>query len=155
MKFSVQSFLLFLLWVSMNSCSPPDKSNSAFNEEMESAKLRHIKETLWPKAYSSHDTLLLEKILHEDFELIDGSGEVTDKAFELNWVKNNKTSNDSFWYEIKRLEFYHGNTAIVSGTGHMINDGQKAIYQSSNIFVRTDSLWQAISSHVSGYQEVE
>lgn len=106
------------------------------------------------KVYSTNDTALLNTILHNDFQLVDGSGEITDKKFEMNWIKENKIKHDSFWYEIKRLDVYHDNTAIISGTGHIINNGKKAIYQSSNILIKQDSLWKAISSHVSGYKEM-
>ena len=147
--------LIFLLLISVIfACSKKSESKSDFDLEHEKKTLRHMKEVLWPKSYSTNDTALLNTILHDDFQLVDGSGEITDKKFEMNWIKENKIKHDSFWYEIKRLDVYHDNTAIISGTGHIINNGKKAIYQSSNILIKQDSLWKAISSHVSGYKEM-
>ncbi|MBK8950663.1 MAG: hypothetical protein IPM68_17945 [Flavobacteriales bacterium] len=61
---------------------------------------------------------------------------------------------DSFRYEIKRLQQWPNGTAIVTGVGHMLTDTSETTYWSSNVFIRTDGHWRAISSHVSGVNEV-
>lgn len=141
-----------ILMTAIFACLKNTQSKNPFDPENEKKTLRHIKEALWPMAYSTSDTALLNQILHNDFQLIDGAGIITDKKFELNWVKENRINHDSFRYEIKRLDVYHNNTAIISGTGHIVNKGKESIYQSSNVLIKQDSLWKAILSHVSGYR---
>jgi len=117
--------------------------------------LRHLKEVEWPKAYATHDTLLLDRILGEDFKLIDQSGNWYDKQEELEWIKHNATQHDSFYYEIKRLDVLPNGTAVICGTGHMFNDSTQSTYQSSNVLVKYNGQWKAILSHVSGVKNVE
>lgn len=123
------------------------------------AELRHLKEVLWPKAYREQDTVLLDRILAREFQLIDASGNWTTKADELAYIKEHKTAPDSFRYDIKRLEIFDDHTAIIAGTGIIINykngKPEKTIYQSSNILIRRKGSWKAISSHVSGIKRVE
>ena len=45
--------------------------------------LRYLKEVQWSAAYRGQDTVLLDRILHEDFQLIDAEGNVFSKADEL------------------------------------------------------------------------
>lgn len=113
-------------------------------------ELRNLKEVEWPAAYRDQNTGLLDKILAEEFELIDADGNRSTKEFELNWIKNNSMNYDSFRYEIKRLEIFENRTAIVAGTGHIINEGSKTTYESSNVLIWRNGLWKALSSHVSG-----
>ena len=117
--------------------------------------LRYLKEVEWPKAYREQDTVLLDRILAEDFEFIEASGNRTNKRFELDWISKNATAHDSFRYEIKRLDILENGTAIISGTGHIINDSVKSTYESSNIFIKRNGTWKAIASHVSGVKDVE
>jgi len=109
-----------------------------------------MKEVEWPKAYAEQDTTLLDRILGDDFKIIDQSGVWYDKEFELNWIKKNATNNDSFRYEIIRLDILDNGTAVVCGTGHTLKDSVRSIYQSSNVLVKRDGKWKAILSHVSG-----
>ncbi len=115
--------------------------------------LRNMKEVLWPKAYKEQDTILLDHILDESFQLIDGSGNRYTKNDELNWIKKNATQHDSFRYEIKRLTIYENGTAIISGTGHIYKDAAYSTYESSNVLIKKDTIWKAISLHVSGFKE--
>ena len=116
--------------------------------------LRHLKEVEWPKAYRDQDTTLLDRILADEFQMIDAEGNWYTKNDELAYIKKNKPSYDSFRFEIKRLEIFENNTAVISGTGHIKGADQKGAYQmtyqSSNILIKRGSLWKAISSHVSG-----
>ena len=70
-------------------------------------------------------------------------------------IKKNEWKVDSFRYEIKRLETWPNGTAIVSGMGHMLSDSTASTYWSSNVFIKTDGLWRAISSHGSGVKETK
>ena len=125
------------------------------------SKLREIKEVLWPKAYREQDVALLDRILAQEFQSIDDGGEVSTKEKELDYIRKNKPSYQSFRYEIKRLEIFENRTAVVSGTGTMLfarTDKAKpsrVVYQSSNVFIERDGRWQAVSSHVSGIKKTE
>ena len=115
--------------------------------------LTYLKEVQWPKAYHEQDTILLDMILGDDFQMIDQAGNWYTKKDELAWIKKQGTSYDSFYYEIKRLDVLENGTAIVCGTGHIYNDTTETIYQSSNVLVLRDEKWKAVLSHVSGLKE--
>ncbi len=147
-------FIAVLLLASCEQARPEPAGPVHITSE-DSVNLRHLKKVLWPKAYREQDTLLLDRILGDDFQMVDASGNWTTKAQEMDWIRENAAENDSFWYEIKRLDVYQNGTAIISGTGHIINDSTKTIYQSSNILIKRDSLWKAVTSHVSGIKSAE
>ena len=117
--------------------------------------LRYLKEVEWPQAYRESDTVLLDRILGDDFQMIDAAGNWSDKAGELKWIKENNYAPDSFNYEIKRLETLENGTALICGTGHIFNDSTHTIYQSSNILIKREGDWKAVASHVSGVKELE
>ncbi len=117
--------------------------------------LRYLKEVEWPQAYRESDTLLLNRILGDDFQMIDAAGNWSDKAGELKWIKENNYAPDSFNYEIKRLETLENGTALICGTGHIFNDSTHTIYQSSNILIKREGVWKAVASHVSGIKQVD
>jgi hypothetical protein len=117
-------------------------------------KLRYLKEVEWPKAYREQDTVLLERILADEFQMIDAAGEVSTKKLELDYIKKNKPSYSSFVFTIKRLDIFENGTAIVSGTGVIKGKGKEGdyemTYQSSNVLIKRNGIWKAVSSHVSG-----
>ncbi len=129
--------------------------------ENDKKRLRELKEVLWPKAYREQDPALLAQILADEFESIDAQGNVSTKAEELDYVRKNKPSYDSFRFVIRRLQIFENRTAVISGTGYIetkAKDGKKASkteYQSSNVFLERDGRWQAIASHVSGIKTSE
>lgn len=145
MKSKIILCFTILVW----ACQQPSTiDHKSLDSEMN--RLRYLKQVQWPKAYASHDTILLDKILADNFTLIDADGNWFTKNDELDWIKSNSTQNDSFFYEIKRLDILPNGTAIVCGTGHIWKDSVLSTYQSSNILVKQDSLWKAVQSHVSG-----
>lgn len=87
--------------------------------------------------------------------MVRDDGVWSNKAKELEWIKHNAFENDSFYYEIKRLSIYENGTAIVAGTGHIFDDGIETRYESSNVLIKKDSIWKAITSHVSGIRDVD
>ncbi len=122
--------------------------------------LTYLKEVEWPKAYREQDVALLDRILAKEFQMISDDGSWSTKAQELAYVKGNKPSYDSFRFEIKRLDIFENNTAVVAGKGHIYakdQSGKKTYttYMSSNILIKRDGLWKAISSHVSGIKSQE
>ncbi len=150
MKLVLLSFFIALDVACSNQSNT--KSNTEITDDDRNA-LRYLKEVEWPKAYREQDTMLLDKILGDDFKMIDGEGSWSDKTSEMDWVKNNPWITDSFYFEIKRLEILENGTAIVAGTGHIVGDSTESTYQSSNILIKRNGLWKAVSSHVSGFKQ--
>nr|WP_299171358.1 nuclear transport factor 2 family protein [uncultured Allomuricauda sp.] len=148
--------LLFVLTVfaSCNQQEPKLVQPSGINNEDEKI-LRNLKEVQWPKAYREQDTVLLDRILGNDFQMIDAGGTWSNKAKELEWIKENAMENDSFFYEIKRLDILPNGTALICGTGHIFNDSTETIYQSSNILIKRKDAWKAVASHVSGIKTLD
>jgi hypothetical protein len=150
-----QNYLLLLLLIIISfscDCTRPDYSVIS---DREIEELHYLKEIQWPKAYRDQDTVLLNRILAEEFQFIQDDGSYSDKEAELDWIKNNAFAYDTFYFEIRSVNVFENGTAIVSGTGHILVDTAKVIYQSSNVLIRRDGRWQAISSHVSGVEEVD
>jgi hypothetical protein len=139
--------VLFLLTVKTQA---QENINRAADEKA----LRYLKEVEWPKAYREQDTVLLDRILADEFQMISSDGNSYTKKDELEYIKKYKPGYDSFKFIIKRLEIFENNTAVVSGTGVIRNhdkDGEfEMTYQSSNVLIRRGNLWKAISSHTSG-----
>jgi len=113
------------------------------------AILRELKTVLWQQAYREQDTVLLDRILHDSFRMIDAEGGYSDKQNELQWIATNPWDPGKFEYRIERLDIYDGKFAIVAGKG-LASDYS---YSSSNVLIKEDGRWQAVSSHVSGYQQ--
>lgn len=116
--------------------------------------LRQLKEVDWPKAYREQDVALLDRILADEFQSVDAEGNWSTKAEEIDYIRKNKPSYDSFRFVIRRLEIFENGTAVVAGTGIIHGKDEqgpyKVEYQSSNILIKRGGLWKAIASHVSG-----
>lgn len=121
-------------------------SVSAFADDYE--VLRNFKTVLWPQAYRTQDVELLERLLHDSFEMIDGEGNRSTKKEELEYISKNQWNPGSFEYRIERLQIYQGSFAVIAGTGI----AETYTYKSSNFLVKEDGVWRAIASHVSGYR---
>ena len=152
---TIAGFCLIGLLACSQNDPGPKMEGSKFSVEDAKKELRYLKEVEWPKAYAQQDTQLLDRILGEDFWLVGNSGTWDSKADELQWIKANKAENDSFYYEIRRLDVLENGTAVIAGSGHVFNDGKESVYQSSNVLVRREGKWKAILSHVSGYKTLE
>lgn len=130
---------------------------AAADRSADEAALREIKEVLWPRAYFEQDTELLGRLLAPEFQMVDGDGNWTTRADELDWVSKNKPGYDSLTFELKRLEVFENGTAIAAGTGTIRGtdkDGPYvAQYQSTNVLIKRDGAWRAIASHASGYKK--
>jgi len=111
--------------------------------------LTHFKTVLWPQAYRTQDVELLDRLLHDSFRMIDDEGNRSDKPGELQRVSERAWNPGSFEYRIERLDIHDGRWAIIAGTGL----AEKYSYRSSNVLIKEDGRWQAVASHVSGYQE--
>lgn len=137
--------------------SNSEKAPSADASDEE--KLRYFKKILWRKAYAEQDTKLLDRLLHKKFQFIDNNGNVTTKADEMEYISKNKPTYDSFVYTIKRLDIFKNGTAIIAGEGRVKGKNEKGKYeykyQSSNVLIKRNGIWKAISSHVSGFKEIK
>ena len=122
-------------------------------------ELRRLKEERWPRAYREGDVALLDSILAKEFRRIDDKGNWSSKQDELDYVAKHRPSYREFRFEIRRLEVFENGTAVVAGrgviTGDATNPNAVFEYQSSNVLIKRDARWQAISSHVSGVTAVE
>lgn len=108
--------------------------------------LREFKTVLWPQAYRTQDVALLDRLLHDSFEMIDGEGNRSTKEKELEYISNNQWNPGSFEFRIERLQIYQGSFAVIAGTGV----AETYTYKSSNFLIKEDGAWRAIASHVSG-----
>lgn len=151
-------FAFILLIAVLVGCTEKSEKTAVLTAD-DREKLTTLKEVLWPKAYREQDTVLLDQILADEFQLIDADGNWSDKKFELDYIKKNKPSYDSFRFEIKRLDIFENGTAVVAGTGHIEgtdeNGPYKMVYQSSNVLIKRQGEWKAIASHVSGIKAAE
>lgn len=110
------------------------------------AVLREFKTVLWQQAYRNQDTGLLDRLLHDSFQMINGAGQRSTKQQEMERIRTTRWDPGNFEFRIERLDIYQGRFAVVDGTG--IAD--QYTYKSSNFFVKEDGVWRAIASHVSG-----
>jgi Domain of unknown function (DUF4440) len=150
-----QLFPVMLSLFILISCNSNTTKLSSDDRE----RLTYLKEVLWPKAYREQDTVLLNTILADEFQMIDGAGEWSNKRLELDYIMKNKPVYDSFRFEITRLDIFENGTAVVAGTGHVKGSDEKGPYymqyQSSNILIKRQRDWKAVSSHVSGIKFLE
>ncbi|WP_370086766.1 nuclear transport factor 2 family protein [Ekhidna sp.] len=149
-------YLLILAAVVAASCTT-SSTNAVVITDDDEATLREFKTVFWPKAYAEQDTMLLNQLLHDDFQMIDDNGDSYTKADEMEYISNYGPSYNEFDYEITRLDIFENGTAVISGTGTMKGvEGAEAYitkYKSSNSLVKVNGKWKAISSHVSGVKE--
>ena len=120
--------------------------------------LTHLKTVLWPQAYRQQDTGLLNRILAEEFQMISDKGEWSGKADEMAYIARHKPTYKSFTFQIKRLDIFENDTAVVAGIGiikNSDNNGPYVVtYHSSNVLIKRMGQWKAIASHVSGVKKV-
>ena len=155
MKLFRITYILLLITVLSCNRSAEKKSSDTPTIESEKEILRHLKEVESPQAYRDQDTILLDRILGDDFQMVTADGEWSNKALQMDRIKAAPMDHDYFSYEIKRLEILENGTAIIAGTGHIINDSTETNYQSSNILLKREGIWKAVLSHVSGITQLE
>ncbi len=136
----------------------PGHASDAGVTRSDTESLTHLKRVLWPKAYREQDAKLLDQILADEFRSIDADGNWSTKNEELEYVRVNRPSYESFSFTIQRLDVFSNGTAIVAGTGTITRadgPGRSVVqYQSSNTFIKRDGRWQAVASHVSGVKRL-
>lgn len=117
--------------------------------------LTELKTTIWPGIYKNSDVAALASLTHPEFIIIDANGDFTSKSEELTFLESYKWPHDEFRYEIESLKLFENGTAIVAGKGTARGENDQGeycfVYTSSNVLIKTDERWQAIQSHVSGF----
>ena len=155
----VIKIIVLVMIMTLCCCQPSerksDEPDTATEQASDLETLRYLKEVEWPKAYREQDTLLLDRILGDDFQMVTADGEWSTKALQMERIKAAPMDHDYFSYEIKRLEILENGTAIIAGTGHIVNDSTETIYQSSNVLIKREGIWKAVLSHVSGIRQLE
>lgn len=145
-------FVFAILFASISTLSSFAQKDTVRNTD--ALALRYLKEVEWPKAYREQDTFLLNRILADEFKMIDSDGEYSTKKDQMQYIKTHKPNYISFRFIIKRLDIFENNTAIVSGTGIIRKQDKNGEfdleYQSSNVLIKRKGVWKAISSHTSG-----
>lgn len=120
--------------------------------------VRNLKIVSFAKAYEEQDTVLLDQILHDTYQLVDDGGQVYSKRDEMEYVSQYGPSYDSFTFEILKLEIYPNGTATVFGTGTItgtdIDGAYTQSYRASDVLVKEGDKWQAVTTHVSGVKEI-
>ncbi|NNE99616.1 MAG: nuclear transport factor 2 family protein [Pyrinomonadaceae bacterium] len=148
------------IFIFLSACLIPAGTNIYGQEkasfDSDEAKLRHFKKVLWRKAYWDQDTKLLDRLLAKEFQFLRPDGGVTTKSDEMDYIRKNKPSYDSFIYTIERMDIFENGAAIISGKGHVKGKDEKGNYEytyySSNILIKRKGIWKAVGSHVSGYK---
>ena len=141
------------------SCSSPSStaSNASALTEDDESRIREIQMTLWQKAYDEQDTVLMDQLFHDDFQLVDDNGDTYSKEDEMTYVANYGPTYDEFAFDILSLNLVENGTAVIFGKGTMkgVDSGEAYIttYKVTNVLVKENGDWKAISSHVSGVKE--
>ena len=148
----MKKFLACIFCLNLVNLSVFAQDNNS--HESDEKALRYLKEVEWPRAYREQDTVLLERILADEFQMIGSDGEWSNKKEQLKYIASHKPTYESFRFKINRLDIFENNTAIVSGTGTISRKDKDGtydlVYQSSNVLIKRGSQWKAIASHTSG-----
>ncbi|MEP5614176.1 MAG: nuclear transport factor 2 family protein [Cyclobacteriaceae bacterium] len=139
------------------ACDPPAKAQSNVSDQ-DIRTLTDLKIVSFAKAYEEQDTVLLDQILHEKYQLVDDGGEVYSKASEMDYVSKYGASYDSFEFTIQKLDVFENGTAMIFGLGSIagsdIQGSYSQTYKSTDVFVKEGGKWKAITTHVSGVKEI-
>jgi ketosteroid isomerase-like protein len=103
----------------------------------------------WSQADIEKDATALNRILAEDWIGIDFEGTVLTKAQALRGIRSDSASLESTVLRDMKVRVY-GNTAIVTGTdtekGEYHGQDSSGKYLWTDVFVRRNGRWQAVSS---------
>ncbi len=156
----MKTFFLFAILALFAACSPqtPSQQPTSMISDEDYETVRNLKIVSFAKAYEEQDTALLDQILHQKYQLVDDGGEVYSKEDEMGYVSKYGPSYDSFLFEILKLEVYENGTATTFGVGTIAGSDTQGsytqTYKSSDVFVKENGQWKAITTHVSGVKEV-
>lgn len=130
---------------------------AASDRQDDVAVLTEKKALVWPKLYAERDADGLDEFLADGFKVLEPDGSIRTKNEEIAWLRETPPDEEQsdFFFTIEEIVFAADNVAIVYGHGDSTReteDGQPCHhnYWSSNTFIRQDSVWKPVFSHVSG-----
>jgi len=110
----------------------------------------------WGDAMTNHDMAALGRILGDDHSVITKDGSVLTKAQEMANYKSNESSNELSDFEPMKVRIY-GETAVVTGghreKSHNFGKDTSGHYRWTDLFVKRDGRWQAVSSELTRVEE--
>ena len=111
----------------------------------------------WNNAFIKGDAATLEKILADDYFMIDPQGGTSNKSKTLEDVKSGQFKPESIKYDDLKVRVY-GNTGIVTGGVIVKNAGggldSISAYRFSDVFVLRGGRWQAVNSQLTESNDV-
>ncbi|GEM_PF-214757 len=121
-----------------------------------SERLKKLEED-WGAALVKGDAAALQKILADDYYIIEPEGGVSNKVKTLSEVKSGKFKLESIKFEDLKVRVY-GSTAIVTGGETVkIKDGEREVvgtYRFADVFVLRGGRWQAVHSQLTASKEI-
>ena len=145
-------------FVFLVSCTGLTISSAAASDRQDDiAILTEKKVTVWPRLYAERDAAGLDEFLADGFKVLEPDGSIRTKVEEIDWLRETPPdqAQSDFLFTIEEIVFATDNIAIVYGHGDSTReteDGQPCHhnYWSSNTFIRQDSVWKPVFSHISG-----
>ena len=147
----MKSILGFLIVLLLAVCAPTSSSRAAdtgrSDEEQQIKKI----EREWLDAIVKRDTAYLQKIEAPDFAMTGPDGKVLSKEEDIKNTTGGATVFDEITLDDVKVRFY-GDTAIANGSG-MVKGREKkkdvsGKYSWTDVFVKMDGEWKAVSGHV-------
>jgi ketosteroid isomerase-like protein len=108
-------------------------------------------ERQWIDASVKGDIAALDKIEADDYIVIDPSGTISTKAEDMKNIKSGDLKFDSMEIFDSKVRVY-GNAAVVTAKTHIKakykTEDISGDYSSTDVFVKKDGKWRAVSSHI-------
>src|SRR3954470_24956866 len=137
--------LLVSLTAAAAVASPPQTSRAQSDQEILIGLERR-----WNESVYSKDVAFIDSILADDFTAIDESGEIGDRAKELQLVADFNQQVESAVQDEFIVRVYR-DAAVVTFTLHLvgIRQGQRAEVnlKYSDVWVMSDGRWRCVSAH--------
>ena len=123
-------------------------SNSAIGSEED--EIRRV-EIEWGEAFERRDFAALDRLMADEYILTDPLGNVRDKSESLAAIATNEVHFESTKSDNVKVRI-HGDTAVVTGRstfrGRYKGWSMAGRYQYTDVLVKRDGSWQAVSSHI-------
>jgi ketosteroid isomerase-like protein len=108
-------------------------------------------ERQWIDATVKGDIAALDKIEADDYIVIDPTGTISTKAEDMKNVKSGDLKFDSIDIFESKVRVY-GSAAVVTAKSHLKGNYKaqdiSGDYSSTDVFVKKDGEWRAVSSHI-------
>lgn len=131
------------LAVAMGLLAPPVHAAPASGPGTETTRLLKL-EQIWMQAAQSRDIPVLKRILSDDYVDINYQGKLRHKADALRAPNVQvRKPGQTLGEEVVRV---YGNTAVVTGRGQMNVGEQRYVWRFTDVFVKRNGQWRAVSS---------